>query len=92
MILVSVYDTKADTWSRPVVADSKASAMRDFATLVRNKDTLPGQHPEDFQLFNLLEFRSFGSDGYQFEKLLPSPEHLANGVDYAQVQSPKVEV
>lgn len=82
MVLVSVYDTKAETWSRPVVADSKAAAMRDFGTLVTNKDTLPGQHPEDFQLFCLLEFRGGPVEGYLFETFLNSPAHLANGVDY----------
>lgn len=85
MVLVSVFDCKAETWSRPVVADSKAAAMRDFGTLVSNKDTLPGQHPEDFQLYCLLEFNG-NSAGYDFDKklLLDSPLHLANGVDYVQ--------
>lgn len=88
MVLVSVFDTKAETWSRPFVADSKAAAMRDFGTLVTNKDTLPGQHPEDFQLYCLLEFYG-NSGGYDFDKdnCLESPQHLANGVDYVTKES-----
>lgn len=53
MILVSVHDVKAETYTPPYVSQSKASAIRDFEVVVNDKDkkTMISQHPEDFSLF-----------------------------------------
>lgn len=79
-ILVSLYDSKSESWSNPVVADTKGSALRDFQSLVNRPGTLPGDHPADFDLFMV--------GGWQQLPDEPRPvlikcdfEHIANGLD-----------
>ena len=74
-ILVSLYDGKADTFSPPACADSKAAAIRQMEMLVNDKQqTLVSTHPEDFTLFMVGEF--CGADVKGCERLA-----LANGTD-----------
>lgn len=74
-ILVSLYDGKAETWSPPSCADSKAAAIRQMEMLVNDKQpTLVSTHPEDFTLFMVGVFDDCDVKGC--EKLA-----LANGVD-----------
>lgn len=81
-ILVSLYDGKAETWSPPSCADSKAAAIRQFEMLVNDRQqTLVSMHPEDFTLFMVGEFD--GALVKVCDKLA-----LANGVDVKR----KVEV
>lgn len=57
MILVSVYDSKADTYSAPHPSQSTASAIREFEMLVNgDKNNLIAAHPEDFTLFDVGEW------------------------------------
>lgn len=53
MVLVSVHDVKAETWSSPVVSQNKATALRDFSTAVNQKGSLLNSHPDDFILEQL---------------------------------------
>lgn len=81
-ILVSLYDGKAETWSPPSCADSKAAAIRQFEMLVNDRQqTLVSMHPEDFTIFAVGEFDGALVKGC--DKLA-----LANGVDVKR----KVEV
>lgn len=74
-ILVSLYDGKADTWSPPTCADSKAAAIRQLELLVNDKQqTLVSTHPEDFSLYMVGEFEAATVRGV--DKLA-----LANGID-----------
>lgn len=75
-LLISIKDSKADSWTTPVCADTKASAMRDFSTLVNDDRTLIGKHPADFDLFIVGSFDLLTGhvDGCV-------PVHLANGID-----------
>ena len=50
-LLISVKDSKAESWSVPASADTKAAAIRDFGSLVSDGRTIIGQHPEDFDLY-----------------------------------------
>lgn len=57
MVLVSVYDSKAETYTPPHPSQSKASAVREFETLVNDGGkTMISQHPEDFSLFMVGEW------------------------------------
>ena len=74
-ILVSLYDGKAETFSPPSCADSKAAAIRQMEMLVNDQQpTLVSTHPEDFTLFMVGEF--CGADVKGCERLA-----LANGID-----------
>lgn len=81
-LLISVRDSKAESWSAPFVADNKAVALREFGTLVQDGRTIVGQHPADFDIFVVGIFDS--TDG-EVESL--DPEHLANGLDFTKKES-----
>jgi len=50
MKLFSVLDVKANLFNRPNAHMSTAEALRNFAVLVNNKETLFNQFPDDFCL------------------------------------------
>lgn len=86
MVLVSVYDSKAETYTPPHPSQSRASAVREFETLVNDGGkTMISQHPEDFSLFLVGEwFERVPLDNGSFTAKLvaaPSFECLAQGVD-----------
>lgn len=87
MILVSVFDVKAETWTPPHPSQSCASAVREFETLVNDGGkTMISQHPEDFSVWKVGEWfeRIPLSDGKTFRSkliALDSFECLAQGVD-----------
>lgn len=56
MVLVSLYDCKADSFSKPMVADSKAAALRDFGFVVNDGKSLVSLAPQDFSLFQVGEW------------------------------------
>lgn len=88
MILVSLHDIKAQTWSNPHVCQNKAAALREFGMLVNdNHNTLVAGHPADFDLFQVATCSDL-FDG----KLVPClpAEHLANGNDVKIVPSSEV--
>lgn len=54
MILVSLRDLKALTWTQPHAVNNKAAAIREFEQLVNDSQpTLVSQHPSDFDLFEI---------------------------------------
>lgn len=78
-ILVSLYDGKAETWSPPSCADSKAAAIRQMEMLVNDRQqTLVSMHPEDFTLFMVGDFVD--------DVVQPRDKvALANGVDVRHI-------
>lgn len=56
MILISVFDQIAATWSNPVAAQNASAAVRDFLTACKDDRSLLGQHPEDFVLYEVGEW------------------------------------
>lgn len=90
MILVSLFDAKAQTWSNPHCCQNKATALREFQSLVNDGGrTLVSQHPADFDLFEVATCEDL-FDG----KLVPvsAPIHLANGNDVLRAAEPSTEV
>ena len=89
MILVSVHDVKAETYTPPHVAQSKAAAIREFEVIVNDKEkkTMIAQHPEDFSLILVGEWlERVPVEGQQMKftaRLLGYTEFecLAQGVD-----------
>lgn len=92
MVLVSVYDSKAETWTPPHPSQSKASAIREFETLVNDGGkSMISQHPEDFSIHQVGEWLDrVPVDGFEpgspvkfCAKLISIPEFecLARGID-----------
>lgn len=52
----SIFDVKADTYSPPFWKPTVGLAIRDFADLANNPDTVVGRHPGDFKLVQVGEF------------------------------------
>lgn len=60
--LVSIFDRKASVYGAPVMVRSVGEAERQFADLLSDTQTLPGKHPEDFDLVLCGQFdEDFGS-------------------------------
>lgn len=52
-----VYDSKGKHYGKtPFFADNSADAIRSFESVVNDKSTMIGQHPEDFTLFECGEW------------------------------------
>lgn len=75
-----VYDSKAETYSPPMLNKTKAEALRDFATAANNPQTLPGKFPEDFTLF---ELGAYNDQNASFE-LHPTAIALGKAIEYVQ--------
>lgn len=80
MLLVTLKDNKAETWSLPKWTHNKATALREFGQLVNDRSaaTLVSGNAADFDLF------AVGSAPDPFVGLVQAydaPEHLANGID-----------
>lgn len=56
MLVITVHDKVAGSWSPPSVSPNKESAVRDFRTALSNKDSIIGQHPDDFELVAIAEW------------------------------------
>ena len=74
--LYVVYDSKSETYNTPFAEITDASAIRSFAGVCKNPDTILGQHPEDFTLFRIGHYND------QTSEITPqAPERLATGID-----------
>ena len=54
--IFAIKDKKANTFDQPFPAVNNSVACRMFADLVNRQDNLIGQHPEDFDLYQLAYF------------------------------------
>lgn len=90
MILISVHDVKANTWSPPVCVQNKAAAIRDFGMACSRSDTVMGQCPADFDLWQYGEWFVPPSDDTDSIPRLDAVVrvHLANGADYVKQVQP----
>lgn len=52
----TIYDSKAETYSKPFYMTATGEAVRAFGDLANNQDTDIGKHPEDYTLFAIAEF------------------------------------
>lgn len=88
MVLVSIYDSKAETYTPPHPSQSKASSIREFEVLVNDGGkSMISQHPEDFSLILVGEWLERcpieGQEGKFTARLLGYSEFecLACGLD-----------
>lgn len=76
----SIYDSKADAWMRPFVAQSTNAAIRSFGDEVNSssRDSMVAAHPEDYCLYELGEWDE--RDGKL--EVYSSPRSLGLGVNF----------
>lgn len=85
MIVITLHDEVADTWSNPVVANNEASARRDFESACADSRSLIGQHPTDFKLFAIADWQPSSEPGaLPHFKAFDSFKFLASGVPHEQ--------
>lgn len=76
--VMSVRDTKSDTFGRPFFAPSLGAAIRSFADFVNSKeDSDIVRHPEDFNLYHL---GTFDDETGKFTEL-EVPKQVSIGID-----------
>lgn len=56
MLIFSVYDTKSESFSPPMVNRTKGEAIRSFSDEVNNPQSMLHKHPEDYVLFEIGEW------------------------------------
>lgn len=56
LVMVSIYDTKAEAWMTPLFFQSGAQALRSFGDAVNDGQSEFAKHPEDYCLFRLGTF------------------------------------
>ena len=56
MLLITVHDKVAGTWSAPSVVPNKQCAIRDFRTALQKPGSVISDHPEDFELYVIGEW------------------------------------
>lgn len=80
VILVSVVDTVAEKFGALVQIDNERSAVRAFRDMVRDKRSIIGQHPADFQLVRIGYFNPFTGEIFSAQKG-GKPEVIITGFD-----------
>jgi len=78
-VIVSVKDTAAQVFGRPVFVPSIGVAMRSFRDEVNRKDSTEdlARHPDDFELYELATF----DDATGIIVMLPEPRMVARAKD-----------
>lgn len=74
----SIFDEKAQAFNRPMFMTHKGEALRAFADIVSNKETLIAKHPEDYKLYCL---GTLDDTSGKIESLA-QPEFMLNATDY----------
>lgn len=78
MKIFSVFDSKAETYSTPMVQRNSGEAIRSFQTAVNDNKTQFHAYPEDFTLVELAEW--IETEGVI--KPLPKPKILINASEF----------
>lgn len=86
MRIFSVYDSKADYYSKPVVEINAGVALRSFADAARggNGENAISQHPEDYTLF---ELGTWDQDKGEI-KMHVAKKSLGVALEYAESHEP----
>lgn len=84
MILITVHDVKAGTWSPPVCVQSIGAACRDFERACKQPNTAMAFAPQDFELYQCASWQD-NLDPVKHPILVPHEtwQKLASGADYA---------
>lgn len=72
----SIRDAKGEIYNLPFFKNTHGEAERDFSAVCRDKNSMPGQFPEDFDLYYLGEF----CDQSGTFKALDTPQHIIKAI------------
>lgn len=72
------YDIKAEAYSTPMFEQNKATMLRNFTTVVNQKNNQINAHPEDFILYKIGEYCY--NTGHI--KSIEPPLHMGKAIDY----------
>lgn len=78
--MYSLLDEKSKLYSQPFYAHHDGEALRSFASVVSDKETMPGKFPADFTLWKVGEWDD--NSGIIDSK---KPVYLAKAVDFCTV-------
>lgn len=53
LTIYSIFDSKAESWSRPIFSRNDATAVREIKEVLAQGNTVFSSHPEDHTLFRL---------------------------------------
>lgn len=82
MLIITVHDKIAGTWSTPTVSHNAESARRDFFTACNQKGSMISEHPSDFELFAIGEWTvPFDETKLPSLSVFESFKFLASGQD-----------
>lgn len=74
----SILDTKADTFNTPFFMKTTGEAVRAFADLVNDPQSMINRHPDDFRLFHVGDFDQELGRFVHLEK----PQPLGSAAEY----------
>lgn len=89
LTVYSIYDTKSESWSRPVFSRNDATCTREVRDVLANGQTPYSMHPEDYSLFKLgqwSEFRPFFEYLSAPELVCPLVQLMPKRTDYTDAQ------
>lgn len=78
--LYSIKDNIAKTFGRIMEQNNSAEAMRSFADMVTNEETIINKHPKDYTLYKVGEFDTETG----LIEIAKEAISLANGNDFKQ--------
>uniref|UniRef100_A0AAU8B1F3 Nonstructural protein n=1 Tax=Dulem virus 149 TaxID=3145626 RepID=A0AAU8B1F3_9VIRU len=81
----SVYDKKSESFNTPFFAPTYGVAVRSFTDLALNRETVVGQHPEDFDLYCV------GSFDDSTGNVAECREYLCNALNRIQIAMAEVQ-
>lgn len=76
--MFTVYDSKAEFYSKPFYARTTGEALRSFQEAANDRAILVGQYPADYTLFCIGEFDENTGE----INLLDAFQSLGRGIDY----------
>lgn len=74
----SIFDEKAQTFSRPMFMAHKGEAIRAFQDVTGDNTTMIAKHPEDYKLYALGAF----NDVSGAIESIDQPEFMNNATDF----------
>ena len=88
MNIYTIYDSKSESYMRPIFCKTNGEALRIFTDIANDPGHSVGMHPEDYTLFLIGEFSEF--DG----EIKPSDakQSLGLALDFTKVENqPKLQ-
>lgn len=76
--IFAVLDSKAETYTHPLIFKTKGEAIRSFSDEANNGNSQISRHPEDYTLF---EVGSYDDSNATFD-LLPTPTPVGKALEF----------